>query len=178
MPCRILRYLSSLPKLLNDSFKLNLYRFNDKTTHNVDLDFAMRFFEESSNSSSVLSDILLRTLVFSIPNPGPFPHSSVIPKPASRPLPTRLLPLASQPPALRRQPDPPPHPLHRPLKFPAGRQPHHPRPVAVQHRPAPPLLDDLPSFVGIVEVGHESASRPLGREYGLSGGDDRDCWGL
>jgi len=33
-------------KNLNESFKLNLYRFKDRTHHNVDVDFAARFFED------------------------------------------------------------------------------------------------------------------------------------
>jgi len=31
---------------LNESFKLNLYKFNNYTTHNVDMDFAAHFFED------------------------------------------------------------------------------------------------------------------------------------
>ena len=49
------------PQALNESFKLNLYKFNDRTNHNVDLDFVMRFFDELATSSTVDSSLVLGT---------------------------------------------------------------------------------------------------------------------
>ena len=52
-------------KALNESFKLNLYKFSDRTNHNVDLDFVMRFFDELAGGSTVANTLVLGTVVFS-----------------------------------------------------------------------------------------------------------------
>jgi hypothetical protein len=43
---------------------MNLYKFNDKTSHNVDVDFALRFFDDISSCKTGVPDIVLRTVVF------------------------------------------------------------------------------------------------------------------
>lgn len=54
------------PQLLNESFKLNLYKFNDRTNHNVDLDFAVRFFEDIGAEKVVGSATVTATAVLSV----------------------------------------------------------------------------------------------------------------
>lgn len=52
-------------QLLNESFKQNLYKFNDRRCHNVDLDFIGRFFEDAEAGRILTASELLGTAVIS-----------------------------------------------------------------------------------------------------------------